>query len=164
MPPPGSMPKLRDRPITLCFLWTRFMSSPLLDYLNCTTGGRYDRGAFGVLLQSQQQRGWDYMKCSFCRFKNAKGTHFCQRCRKALRGRRFLSSTQGGVIASMANPALGLATFVGMQIDQTSKSTVRRQRSVKVSPLKDGRWYCPDCGCLNRKFDIYCSGCGREFV
>lgn len=61
----------------------------------------------------------------------------------------------------MANPQMGLATFVGMQIDQNAARPQRRR--ARVDPMEDGQWFCPDCGHLNRKFDLSCISCGREF-
>lgn len=107
------------------------------------------------------------IKCVHCGFRNLKGTTFCQHCGSRLR-KRFslfkLSSSQGGTAASMANPQMGLAALTGIQIDKSVPKPTQRHRLVKVLPLEDGRWYCPDCGYLNQHLDSYCGNCGRGFV
>ena len=85
-----------------------------------------------------------------------------------LRRRHRLSSQDGGIIAALANgQAFGLAPLVGMQIDKDAKSKdIQRspQFLVKVEPLEDGGWYCPDCGNSNFPHASFCSNCGRVFT
>lgn len=106
------------------------------------------------------------IKCSACSFDNLNGTRFCQRCGAGLKRRRGLSATGGGIIASLANPSMGLATFVGIQVDRNAAahSSQRSKRApVRVVPFRDGSWYCPDCGNLNSSYTQFCAECGRDF-
>lgn len=108
------------------------------------------------------------MKCETCLFENAEGTRYCQRCGKKLKARKPLfawGDTKPWAGAGQKGTSMAPlgAMAVEKQAEELGEVTVHRTL-VKVSPMEDGRWYCPDCGELNGKSVLTCKGCGRDFI
>lgn len=107
-------------------------------------------------------------KCKNCGFANLDGTNYCQKCGKQIKKTNKLSLTDGGLLANLSNKGFSLAPITAIAIEGQGKEmtgqTDRHKPLVKVVPLKDGRWYCPDCGKLNQKINKYCYDCGRDYI
>ena len=58
----------------------------------------------------------------------------------------------------------GFVNSPGTNYCQSFGSYPPKKTLVKVIPLKDGRWYCPECGELNSRQSKICYGCGRDFI
>ena len=75
-----------------------------------------------------------------------------------------LGAGHAGVACAHKAAELGKkVVLVEKQAEELGEVTVHRTL-VKVSPMEDGRWYCPDCGELNGKSVLTCKGCGRDFT
>lgn len=107
------------------------------------------------------------IKCKKCRFHNLEGTTYCQNCGSLLKSKRGFSLLAGGMFASITRRGASLAPLTAIAVENQSQSMAQKARHakplVKVIPLKNGSWYCPDCGQRNISHSI-CHGCGREFT
>ena len=109
-----------------------------------------------------------YIKCKNCGFLNLKGTNYCQRCGKDIKKPRFfLDLKTGGMVAGISNKCFSLAPVVSVNIEDQIENKVikpiKKEHFVRVVPLENGDWYCPNCGEFNKKHNKICIGCGREF-
>lgn len=103
------------------------------------------------------------MKCRKCGFENYSGTRYCQRCGQAQKVKAPLFGDNLAYIAGAGDKDISIAPLLASQNNKTDNLVKSRVASkVKVNPLEDGRWYCPDCGELNEKFAKTCKGCGRD--
>lgn len=109
------------------------------------------------------------MKCSNCTFDNVDGTRYCQRCGTKLKIRVPLFDfgwKNSRYSAGAGQKGSSMAPLGAMAVEKQANSlgNVKNSKNlVKVHPLKDGSWYCPDCGELNAKYTLNCKGCGRDF-
>lgn len=105
------------------------------------------------------------VKCKHCKFSNFAGTNYCQNCGRFLKQKRIFPLLTGGIFASISNKGFALALLTAMAVEGQAREMQRQGKRaghlVKAVPLKNGDWYCPDCGELNRNYSI-CHGCGRE--
>lgn len=108
------------------------------------------------------------MKCKYCEFENLDGTNYCQRCGKKLtRSLGHSKWKKQKYLAGNGTRGSSLAPLGGIAIENQAKSLggiLTHKHLVKVSPLENGSWYCPDCGELNAKYSRFCKGCGRDYV
>lgn len=106
--------------------------------------------------------------CKKCGFVNIDGTNYCQKCGKELKKANKLSLVNGGLLAYLSNKGFSLAPITAIAIEGQGKkmkeNTGGHRPLVKVFPLEDGSWYCPDCGKLNQKMNKFCYDCGREYI
>lgn len=63
---------------------------------------------------------------------------------------------------------ISIAPLAVMGLEKKSQTDVDLQRVskrkyVKVIPLENGDWYCPDCGEYNQPHTFHCKSCGRDF-
>ncbi len=106
--------------------------------------------------------------CKKCNASNMPGTKYCQRCGSKLKETAKLFDWKNTkFLAGAGNKGPSIAPLAMMSVANGTKdlgpvTTVKNL--VKVNPLEDGRWYCPDCGELNAKHSFVCKGCGRDFV
>lgn len=104
-------------------------------------------------------------RCKECSNTNPDRAKFCMSCGTQLRSVDSTLKTAGLLGSVMSG--FGLAPLVSMAVDNGSGSTVSNLgtvTSVSIRPLKDGTWYCPDCGCHNDRFAQIYAGCSREAV
>lgn len=102
-------------------------------------------------------------KCSRCSFENYSEANYCQKCGKYIKGRRIsLCHVFAGGLAKFANSGYVMAPLIGLQIDSSKKSNLKKS-NIPIIPLEDGSWYCPDCGEHNKKNQFICRGCGKEY-
>lgn len=109
------------------------------------------------------------MKCKNCNFKNLDGTKYCQRCGRSLKTKRppLFSWKDTKVYAGLGHWGSSIAPLGAMKIENTASElggVTKRSNLVKVQPLEDGSWYCPDCGTKNNPRTMFCKGCGRDFT
>lgn len=108
------------------------------------------------------------MKCAKCNSDNLAGTKYCQKCGgKVKEASLFTSWKETKFLAGMGAKGSSLAPLGAMAVEEQSKelgSVTTHKTLVKVLPLDDGRWYCPDCGELNDKRILSCKGCGRDYI
>lgn len=105
--------------------------------------------------------------CKYCGFQNFDGTRYCQKCgkkiiRKGLRA--FFRGADFSNLAGMGARGVSIAPLGKMAVDNLSKQWGNKKNPsgcVKVVPLEDGSWYCPDCGFHNARHALYCGDCGR---
>lgn len=108
------------------------------------------------------------MKCKKCGFENLFGTKYCQRCGEVVKvKKRFWNSKNTKYAAGAGQKGVSLAPLGAMAIEEQAKElgpVTTHKNLVKVCPMVDGTWYCPDCGELNRKDSNFCKGCGRDYI
>lgn len=100
--------------------------------------------------------------CKNCGFENLEGTNYCQKCGKKL-SKSFIKQLNFGSVSGAGAKGVSIAPIVSKTIEsQADEIKVKKKQRVKVIPLKDGSWYCPDCGQLNKSHSLYCKSCGRD--
>ena len=102
------------------------------------------------------------MKCKKCGFENLDGTRYCQRCGQAQKVKAPLFGDNVGFIAGAGSKGTSIAPLVAVQSSGKTQEGNKVGARVKVNPMEDGRWYCPDCGEVNEKISKICKGCGRD--
>lgn len=109
------------------------------------------------------------LTCKKCNFANIDGTSYCQRCGFPLKKKFKLdlkyisdgSHGKGVSIAPLAVQDMENRAKANPDLQKTAKKNY-----VKVIPLPDKNWYCPDCGAYNKAqaVPLYCRECGRDFI
>lgn len=107
--------------------------------------------------------------CKKCSFENESAARFCQGCGAKLPQKRsakeFLDSLDLKDVAGIGTRGLSIAPMAGRVIEDQGKEVaqpgVRQADKARVVPLPDGKWFCPDCGELNKVESRSCQSCGR---
>lgn len=107
--------------------------------------------------------------CKKCSFENESAARFCQGCGAMLPKKRsakeFLDSLDLKDIAGIGTKDLSMAPMAGRVIEDQGKEVMqpgaRQANKARVVPLPDGKWFCPDCGELNKVESRSCYSCGR---
>jgi predicted amidophosphoribosyltransferase len=102
--------------------------------------------------------------CKNCGFENLEGTNYCQKCgKKLIVKNKFIKSLDFGSVSGTGAKGVSVAPLAAKAIsNEAGKIKQNKNKIVKVIPLKDGSWHCPDCGQLNKPYSLYCKGCGRD--
>ena len=108
------------------------------------------------------------MKCKKCGTENLDGTKYCQNCGNELKLKN--SSLPWGnakALAGLGHKGSSIAPLGAISIEKQAEELggiIKKNHLVKVCPLPDGTWYCPDCGERNKTHAAFCKGCGRDYV
>lgn len=76
----------------------------------------------------------------------------------------MINSKNTKYAAGAGQKGTSLAPLGAMAIEEQAKElgpVTTHKSFVKVCPMVDGTWYCPDCGELNKKGSNFCKGCER---
>lgn len=108
------------------------------------------------------------IKCKKCSFSNIDGTNYCQRCGNYLNSekkskKRNFSFLAGNNFKEISIAPLAIMGLTGIAKKDADLQKIHKRKYVKVFPLENGDWYCPDCGEYNQAYQFHCKGCGREF-
>lgn len=109
-------------------------------------------------------------KCKTCSKENYDGASYCQFCGSKLPKKPIISIGKRNTASSLAGTGTrgsSLAPLGMMSIENSAKElgeVTVVSNLIKIQPLQDGSWYCPDCGELNHSFTFSCKGCGRDFT
>lgn len=115
------------------------------------------------------------MNCNSCNYPNNDNANFCCRCGAELYNDTLVSESIGNTATAFSIPTAGVRAFSGVNGNyalQTAAMAVRNSvkehetlreytTNVKVQPMENGDWFCPDCGELNNHNDRSCRGCGK---
>lgn len=106
--------------------------------------------------------------CKKCEFENLEGTKYCQKCGSKLKeSAKLFDFKNTKFLAGAGAKGSSIAPLAMMSVTNGTSDlgpVTSVKNVVKVLPLEDGRWYCPDCGELNPPHTFSCKGCGRDFV
>lgn len=107
--------------------------------------------------------------CKNCGVENLDGTRFCQGCgRPLIPARHLFKNGNFKFLAGAGTKGSSIAPLVALSTERQAKELggvlPRRKHMVKVVPLQNGSWYCPDCGQLNLPHALFCNSCGRDFI
>lgn len=111
--------------------------------------------------------------CKDCGFSNLDGTNYCQGCGSYLNSKKaknMQNKKRGnfGFLAGNGLKDVSIAPLAILGLEKMAQKDLDLQKLnkksyVKVIPLENGDWYCPDCGEYNQPHSFHCKGCGREF-
>lgn len=106
-------------------------------------------------------------KCKNCDFSNLDGTNYCQRCGNYLNGKTTMKKGNfdfwaGNGLKDVSIAPLAVMGLKKVAFNDKDLQKVTKKKYVKVIPLEDSSWYCPDCGEHNQPHTFVCKGCGRE--
>lgn len=104
------------------------------------------------------------VKCKKCSFENYDGTKFCQGCGEKLPRKGALNFNG---VAGNGMKGASIAPLAAMSAEKSGRqefaaSGSKSSQRVKTVPLRDGSWFCPDCGEHNKPSQMFCNGCGRD--
>ncbi len=106
--------------------------------------------------------------CKNCNFENLYGTKYCQKCGEKLKiSNKIFYFQNGKFLAGAGTRGSSLAPLAMMSTQNTASTlgpVTTTSNLVKVVPLEDSSWYCPDCGEHNIPHSFYCKGCGRDNI
>lgn len=105
-------------------------------------------------------------ECKNCHFDNYQGTKYCQRCGNFIQDKINLFDGDNLMfIAGTSAKDVSIAPIAAMTIENQIRQEDMEhvvQSTVRVVPLADGTWFCPDCGEHNLIHDMFCKGCGKD--
>lgn len=71
--------------------------------------------------------------------------------------KKIFESLKLGNIAGMGAKGISIAPLFNLESEKNMKKIFN---ITKVILLKDGWWYCPECGNHNKNLNVYCNSCG----
>lgn len=115
------------------------------------------------------------MKCKHCQHKNSPQANFCYNCGAQLHRNTVVSAPVSNTVSAYSIPTSGIRYFqgIGNGYLQSAAIALRNKQNfeengfheyttgARVQPLKNGDWFCPDCGEKNNHNDRSCRGCGK---
>lgn len=121
------------------------------------------------------KKGKEEMICKHCKHKNEDNSNFCYYCGAQLHKNTLVSAPIGDTVTAYSIPTSGIRYFqgIGNPLLQISSLMIRNKESLtdkkirnyhtnaEVHPLKNGEWFCPECGEKNHPNDRSCRGCGK---
>lgn len=118
-------------------------------------------------------KGKEKKICPACYYENEMETRYCQRCggyfdrhmtlRDLFSDPEVVVANIGGINdREVSLMPLGGFTIKGFERAQNTKiDDSFDETGVRVRPLSDGSWYCPDCGAHNSFSSLSCKECGK---
>lgn len=115
------------------------------------------------------------MYCRNCEQWNEDNANFCSHCGSELHKETVVSAPIVPPVTAYSIPTSGVRYFQGIgnyalqnavQIIRDSEKPAGSaykgcKNHAKVQPLRNGDWFCPDCGEFNSHNEFSCRGCGR---